>query len=50
MGVLEEYIYNLAKALKTNDKKRRDDILADLRKLGVDSSTALLLAMDYSTD
>ena len=50
MGELETYIWNLAKALKNKDKKRRDDILAELRKLGMDSSTALTLAMDYSVD
>lgn len=50
MGELENYIYKLAKALKNNDKKRRDEILAELRTFGVDSSTALALATDYATD
>lgn len=50
MGPLEEYIYKLAKAIHNKDKKRRDEILAELRKLGMDSSTALTLAMDYSVD
>ena len=50
MGELETYIYKLAKALHNKDKKQRDAILAELRKLGMDSSTALTLAMDYSVD
>lgn len=50
MGELENYIYKLAKALHNKDKKQRDQILAELRKLGMDSSTALTLAMDYSVD
>ena len=50
MGESETYIYKLAMALKNRDKKRRDEILAELRKLGVDSSTALTLAMDYSVE
>ena len=50
MGELETYIYKLAKALRNKDKKQRDAILAELRKLGMDSSTALTLAMDYSVD
>jgi hypothetical protein len=50
MGPLEEYIYKLAKAIHNKDKKRRDEILSELRKLGMDSSTALTLAMDYSVD
>jgi hypothetical protein len=50
MGELENYIYKLAKALHNKDKKQRDAILAELRKLGMDSSTALTLAMDYSVD
>lgn len=50
MGEQEVYIYKLAKALNKNDKKQRDAILAELRKLGMDSSTALTLAMDYSVD
>ena len=50
MGELENYIYKLAKALHNHDKKARDQILAELRQLGMDSSTALTLAMDYSVD
>lgn len=50
MGELENYIYKLAKALHNKDKKQRDQILAELRQLGMDSSTALTLAMDYSVD
>lgn len=50
MGELETYIYKLAMALNNRDKKRRDEILAELRKLGMDSSTALTLAMDYSVE
>ena len=50
MGELENYIYKLAKALHNKYKKQRDAILAELRKLGMDSSTALTLAMDYSVD
>lgn len=50
MGEQETYIYKLAMALKNRDKKRRDEMLAELRKLGIDSSTALTLAMDYSVD
>lgn len=50
MGEQEVYIYKLAKALHKNDKKQRDAILAELRKLGMDSSTALTLAMDYAVD
>ena len=50
MGELETYIYKLAMALHNKDKKRRDEILAELRTLGMDSSTALTLAMDYSVD
>lgn len=47
MGLLEEYIYKLAKAINNNDKKQRDKILAEMRKLNVDSSTALILAREY---
>lgn len=50
MGELENYIYKLAKALHNKDKKQRDQILAELRQLGMDSSTALTLAMDYAVD
>ena len=50
MGPLEEYIWKLSKAIRSKDKKKSDDILAELRKLGMDSSTALTLAMDYSVD
>ena len=45
--MLDEYIDRLAEALKAKDKKRRDSILADLRKLGMDASTALSLALMY---
>ena len=50
MGDNEILIYKLAKALHNKDKKQRDAILVELRKNGVDSSTALTLAMDYSVD
>ena len=43
--MLDEYIHNLAEALKAKDYKRRDKILADLRKLHMDDSTALMLAL-----
>lgn len=42
----ELYIYKLAKAIYTNDKKQRDAILVKLRELGIDSSTALSLAVN----
>lgn len=48
--MLEEYIVNLAQALKDKDKKRRDRILSDLRKLHMDDSTALMLALEYSKE
>lgn len=47
MGVLEEYLYKLAKAIQDKDKKQRDRILTELRKLNMDSSTALMLAREY---
>ena len=50
MGELELYIYRLAIALHTRDRKQRDTILEELRQLGMDSSTALTLALDYSVD
>lgn len=42
----ELYIYKLAKAICINDKKQRDAILVKLRELGMDSSTALSLAVN----
>ena len=42
----ELYIYKLANAIYTNDKKQRDAILVKLRELGMDSSTALSLAVN----
>ena len=44
--MLEEYINHLAEAIRYKDKLRRDRILADLRKLGMDDSTSLYLALE----
>ena len=48
--MLEEYILKLAEAIRKKDLKRRDRILSDLRKLGMDNSTALSLALSIGNE
>lgn len=46
--MLGDYIHALKQAIKNNDNAGKNKALKDLSRLGVDATTALILASDKS--
>ncbi len=50
MGSLEEYVRNLIDAITSGDDDRKEKILGDLQKLGMDRRTAYMAAYAVSKE
>lgn len=46
--MLSDYIKALREAIKSHDEQQKNKVLKDLARLGVDATTALILASDKS--